>query len=467
MSWRASDAGRQRARDADERSFLEAIAWRGKIMAGFLDLFAARAKPDGPKPSTMFEADLCTVTLPDEVGEDLSKVVQEAFQEARSKGIRTVFFDMVQRGGEVDHMECVLSEFEAWRSVPGNVVGVMCRGVCASAGIFIAGLASPGYRFADPHCKFMIHSAYTSQSIGRINTQADSEQQWLQYTTRETFARLEKQIGRRMGFFQELLEDASSGQDLNIDSKRAMQLGIIDHVGYPRFETEVRTTVSTKIYLNGERYKSPAVSPLQIKNDDECADVIVDFVKEDVKEEYKPERPRRRKHRRSRRPRKRKAADSDDSEDEEDGDDFEEDGDDSDAGEEGVAASGGGGGHEEEDEVSEDDEPKRAKKRKSKKNLKARADEGPAKKKRRKAKPTDGPDGGAAAASAPAPPAPEPDAAEEEEDETSTGKWDTLSHDSEPSAAGDSDVNVHVTSMEAGSASHKKTKASKRHKKAA
>lgn len=136
-------------------------------------------KPETPKRRTVFEADLCTVTLPDEVDDNLSQIVQEAFQEARSKGIRTVVFDMVQRGGDVDHMECVMSEFEAWKQVPGNVVGVMCRGVCASAGIMIVGLASPGYRFADPHCKFMIHSAYTSQSIGRINTQADAEQKWL------------------------------------------------------------------------------------------------------------------------------------------------------------------------------------------------------------------------------------------------------------------------------------------------
>ena len=269
-------------------------------MAGILDALMARSKPDAAKRSSVFEADMCTVTLPDEVCEDLSEIVQEAFQEARAKGIRTVVFDMVQRGGEVDHMECVLSAFEAWKQVPGNVVGVMCRGVCASAGILIVGLATPGYRFADPHCKFMIHSAYTSQSIGRINTQADAEQQWLQFTTRETFARLEAAVGRRQGFFQELLQEASSGQDLNIDATRALHLGIIDHVGYPRFEAEVRTTVSTKVYLNGERYKTAVAMPQKIADDDECAESIVDFVVENIKDEYKPERPRRTKRGRRR-----------------------------------------------------------------------------------------------------------------------------------------------------------------------
>lgn len=263
-------------------------------MAGILDLFNV-SKPPPSKPKTVFEADMCTVTLPDEVSEDLSTIVQSAFQEARAVGIKMVVFDMVQRGGEVDHMDCVLSEFEAWQQIPGNIVGVVCRGMCASAGIFMVGMATPGYRFAVPHTKFLIHSAYTNQTIGLVNAQAQNEQKWHQYTTRETFARLEKRIGRRMGFLQDVLHESAQGQDLNIDCTRALQLGIIDHVGYPRFESEVRTNVFTKVYLGTSRYKKPIVTPHKIEDDDECAALVADFVKEDIDDEFRPEKSRRRK----------------------------------------------------------------------------------------------------------------------------------------------------------------------------
>jgi len=148
-------------------------------MDGIAKLLEAAGSDDGLGASEdMFEPDRATVVLPEDVSQSLSNIVRRAFQQARARGVTKVVFDMTSRGGEADHMDVVLSEFEAWKARKGHKVVVVVRGMCASAGILMLALASPGYRIAVPFTKFLIHAAYTGQAIGRVNAQAEREAKW-------------------------------------------------------------------------------------------------------------------------------------------------------------------------------------------------------------------------------------------------------------------------------------------------
>lgn len=160
----------------------------------------------------------------------------------RNENVETIVIYISSYGGYVD---CLNPMRDLIKSCTKPVATVVL-GKAMSCGVCLAASGTPGYRFAAPTCSFMIHEI----SGGAHGKHADIEitAEEMKRINKVTMTNLAQDMGKSYKWLMGKLHDRKN-TDWYMDSKGALDLGIIDHIGIPRVNFTKQEKVPQKTVL--------------------------------------------------------------------------------------------------------------------------------------------------------------------------------------------------------------------------
>lgn len=148
---------------------------------------------------------------------------------------------------------------EAFNSIP-NPVATYCNSMAMSAGLIIfSSIASPKMRMASPLAEFMLHEIQSLPPGGDIKD-IESDMRSLKHLNNLLMNRLAISMGLKDAKdIRDLIRKNTDGHDLHFDSKRAMELGIVDAIGYFDMKPDMRFVLTVdpdgRYHKEQESYK--------------------------------------------------------------------------------------------------------------------------------------------------------------------------------------------------------------------
>lgn len=125
---------------------------------------------------------------------------------------------------------------------PSITVATIVIGKAMSAGAILATCGHTGFRFMAPNSTIMYHTASGGAS-GTVEDMAISVDEAKRLN--EKLLRIGSQnLGKKAGFLEKFLKDANN-TDVYIDADKALELGIVDHVGIPKFDIQISYDIIT------------------------------------------------------------------------------------------------------------------------------------------------------------------------------------------------------------------------------
>jgi len=123
----------------------------------------------------------------------------------------------------------------------GMPVATFVAGKAMSAGAILAGLGTPGLRFASPNATFMLHEV-SSFSIGKVE-EIKSDAEETDRLNKLIFNKLDENCGHERGHFLDLVHRKSHA-DWYLTAKEAKKHNLIDHIRVPTFSCHVEVKFS-------------------------------------------------------------------------------------------------------------------------------------------------------------------------------------------------------------------------------
>lgn len=152
--------------------------------------------------------------------------------EAHSTGQTVIPVVVDSFGGDVYSLLSMIADISA-AELP---VATIARSKAMSAGSFLTAAGTPGYRYADPECTFMIHEVGSATWGKVVDLRADTAE--AQRLNRRLFDMLDRQCDQAPGYFAEQVHN-NGHADLYWTANQARRHRLIDHVRIPKFTVDV------------------------------------------------------------------------------------------------------------------------------------------------------------------------------------------------------------------------------------
>jgi ATP-dependent Clp protease, protease subunit len=114
-------------------------------------------------------------------------------------------------------------------------VGTVCMGQAVSAGALLLSAGEPGFRFASPNSRIMIHDLAGGHEGTKTDLKISMKEAERQSELLRTI--LAKNCGVKKSVIDKIFD---SNTDSWLTPLQAKNLGIIDHIGVPHISTETR-----------------------------------------------------------------------------------------------------------------------------------------------------------------------------------------------------------------------------------
>jgi ATP-dependent Clp protease protease subunit len=195
--------------------------------------------------STIVHPDITTVEFRSEIGvirvneftEESAKQFSEEFRFANNTSQPVIPIIIDSYGGQVDSLSSMISDIRhAEKPVATIVVGK-----AMSCGSLLLSCGTPGYRYADPGSRIMIHEV-SSGDFGKVTDLVSSTEE----TTRLNkfyFELLARNCKKKSDFILKEMRKRNNS-DWFLTPKDAQTLGLVEHLFVPKLVRDVKVSYS-------------------------------------------------------------------------------------------------------------------------------------------------------------------------------------------------------------------------------
>lgn len=167
-----------------------------------------------------------------EFDSESARKFSEEMHQAHTTGQTVIPVIVDSYGGDTYSLMSMVAEIAA-SELP---VATIARGKAMSAGCVLVSAGTPGYRYADPECTFMLHEV-SSATWGKVED-VKSDAYETQRINRRMLDLMDKYCNQESGYFHNLIHQ-NSHADLYFTAKQALKHGIVDRVKIPQLTVEV------------------------------------------------------------------------------------------------------------------------------------------------------------------------------------------------------------------------------------
>ena len=162
-----------------------------------------------------------------------SKVIRALGEIEHVRKSPLAIIDLNTPGGDVSAMSAILSAMRGTHMK----IATYNSSEASSAGSVILSAGEKGMRFSSPFSHVMIHEMLCWTPMEPV----EDTRRRIEFIAHQNDAMMEflaKNCGKTVKYLRKLIKD-SDGRDLYLTPEQALELGIIDHIGIPKFETNV------------------------------------------------------------------------------------------------------------------------------------------------------------------------------------------------------------------------------------